>query len=235
MGRSAKFAAMLLLPMALSACAASDDSKPITFTDDRGVANQPFPNNFRTEVLAFLKTYSTTPSACATLSWPSRSSASSADGCATSFVFGSVHANPTAATASRANAPFVRRRPARPYHRNAISPRRRRLCAIRGAGENDAVAIPGPSAPWGNRQATDRSVSTRGIPAAGDGQTDLTWRPSAGIASLASAPPRSWPRLKQGDTAWESMVPAVVVDMIKAKHLFGWQTEGTPSLNENSQ
>jgi hypothetical protein len=52
---------MLLLTMALSACAASDDSKPITFTDDRGVSNQPFPNNFRTEVLAFLKTYLNNP------------------------------------------------------------------------------------------------------------------------------------------------------------------------------
>ena len=52
---------MVLLPMALSACAASDDSKPITFTDDRGVSNQPFPNNFRTEVLAFLKTYLNNP------------------------------------------------------------------------------------------------------------------------------------------------------------------------------
>jgi hypothetical protein len=52
---------MVLLPMALSACAASDDGKPITFTDDRGVYNQPFPNNFRTEVLAFLKTYLNNP------------------------------------------------------------------------------------------------------------------------------------------------------------------------------
>jgi len=52
---------MVLLPMALSACAASDDSKPITFTDDRGVSNQPFPNNFRAEVLAFLKTYLNNP------------------------------------------------------------------------------------------------------------------------------------------------------------------------------
>lgn len=52
---------MVLLPMALSACAASDDSKPITFTDDRGVSNQPFPNNYRAEVLAFLKTYLNNP------------------------------------------------------------------------------------------------------------------------------------------------------------------------------
>ena len=52
---------MVLLPVALSACAASDDSKPITFTDDRGVSNQPFPNNYRAELLAFLKTYLNNP------------------------------------------------------------------------------------------------------------------------------------------------------------------------------
>jgi len=59
--RSAKFAAMMLLPIMLSACAAVDDSKPITFTDDRGVSSQPFPKNYRTEVLAFLKTYLNNP------------------------------------------------------------------------------------------------------------------------------------------------------------------------------
>lgn len=52
---------MLLLSMVLSACAASDDGKPITFTDDRGVSDQPFPKNFRPEVLAFLKTYLNNP------------------------------------------------------------------------------------------------------------------------------------------------------------------------------
>ncbi|NOJ38816.1 hypothetical protein HCN58_04180 [Bradyrhizobium sp. WSM 1791] len=61
MGRSVKIAAMILLPIALSACAASDDSKPITFTEDRGVSSQPFPKNYRTEVLAFLKTYLNNP------------------------------------------------------------------------------------------------------------------------------------------------------------------------------
>ena len=61
LGTSAKFAAILLLPIALSACAGSDDGKPITYTDDRGVSNQPFPNNYRTEVLAFMKTYLNNP------------------------------------------------------------------------------------------------------------------------------------------------------------------------------
>ena len=61
MGRSAKFAAILLLPVALAACAGSDEGKSITFTDDRGVSNQPFPKNYRTEVLAFMKTYLNNP------------------------------------------------------------------------------------------------------------------------------------------------------------------------------
>lgn len=52
---------MMLLPIMLSACAAGDDGKPITFTDDRGVSSQPFPKNYRTEVLAFLKTYLNDP------------------------------------------------------------------------------------------------------------------------------------------------------------------------------
>lgn len=61
MRRSAKFAAMMVLPVALSACAAGDEGKSITFTDDRGVSSQPFPRNHRTEVLAFLKTYLNDP------------------------------------------------------------------------------------------------------------------------------------------------------------------------------
>ena len=52
---------MMLLPIMLSACAASDEGKSITFTDDRGVSSQPFPKNYRSEVLAFLKTYLNNP------------------------------------------------------------------------------------------------------------------------------------------------------------------------------
>ena len=52
---------MVLLPMALAACAASDDGKPLTYTDDRGISSQPFPSNYRAEALAFLKTYLNNP------------------------------------------------------------------------------------------------------------------------------------------------------------------------------
>ena len=53
---------MLLLPLGLAACASGDDSsRSISYTDDRGVASQPYPTNYRTELLAFLKTYINNP------------------------------------------------------------------------------------------------------------------------------------------------------------------------------
>src|SRR6478736_3652000 len=61
LGKSAKIAAILLLPIVLAACAGSDDGRSITYTDDRGVSNQPYPNNYRAEVLAFMKTYLNNP------------------------------------------------------------------------------------------------------------------------------------------------------------------------------
>jgi hypothetical protein len=61
LGTSAKFAAILLLPFALAACAGSDESRPISYTNDRGVSDQPFPNNYRAEILAFMRTYLNNP------------------------------------------------------------------------------------------------------------------------------------------------------------------------------
>lgn len=58
---AARIVALLLLPIALSACAGSDEVKSITYTDDRGVANQPFPNNYKSEILSFMKTYLNNP------------------------------------------------------------------------------------------------------------------------------------------------------------------------------
>ena len=53
--------AILLLPIVLAACAGNDESRGISYTDDRGVANQPYPNNYRVELLAFMKTYLNDP------------------------------------------------------------------------------------------------------------------------------------------------------------------------------
>jgi hypothetical protein len=61
LGKSANCAAILLLPIALAACAGSDDGRSISYTDDRGVANQPYPGNYRVELLAFMKTYLNNP------------------------------------------------------------------------------------------------------------------------------------------------------------------------------
>ncbi|MEA2941401.1 MAG: hypothetical protein QOD09_1930, partial [Bradyrhizobium sp.] len=46
--------------MALAGCA-GDGQNSITYTDDRGVANQPYPTNYRLELLAFMKTYLNNP------------------------------------------------------------------------------------------------------------------------------------------------------------------------------
>jgi hypothetical protein len=50
----------MLLPLALAACA-GEGPGGITYTDDRGVASQPYPANYRPELLAFMKTYLNNP------------------------------------------------------------------------------------------------------------------------------------------------------------------------------
>lgn len=55
-------AAVLLLPLWLAACASmGEENVGITYTDDRGTANQPFPNNYRKELPAFFKVYLNDP------------------------------------------------------------------------------------------------------------------------------------------------------------------------------
>jgi hypothetical protein len=58
---SVKRAAILLLPIALAACAGSDDGRSITFIGDGGGTNQSYPNNYRPELLAFMRTYLNNP------------------------------------------------------------------------------------------------------------------------------------------------------------------------------
>lgn len=50
-----------MLPIALAACAGSDDSRPISFMGSGGGGNQPFPSNYRSEELAFMRTYLNNP------------------------------------------------------------------------------------------------------------------------------------------------------------------------------
>ena len=52
---------MLLLGAGLVSCIGDEDSRSISYTDDRGVANQPYPNDYQPQLLAFLKTYLNNP------------------------------------------------------------------------------------------------------------------------------------------------------------------------------
>ena len=61
LGISVTRAAILMLPIALTACAGGDEGRSIAYTDDRGVASQPYPDNYRAELLAFMKTYLNDP------------------------------------------------------------------------------------------------------------------------------------------------------------------------------
>ena len=54
-------AAIVLLPLLLSACAGGEESRGISFTDDRGITNQPYPNDYKRDVLAFMRTYLNNP------------------------------------------------------------------------------------------------------------------------------------------------------------------------------
>src|SRR3954454_19506387 len=55
-----KHPAMGLVALALGACA-GDGQSGMTYTDDRGVAEQPYPASYRAELLAFMKTYLNNP------------------------------------------------------------------------------------------------------------------------------------------------------------------------------
>jgi hypothetical protein len=59
-GKSAQRLAILLLPIALAACAGSDD-RSISYTADRSGTHQPYPANYRADLLAFMKTYLNNP------------------------------------------------------------------------------------------------------------------------------------------------------------------------------
>lgn len=52
----------MLLAASLAACMTDGgDQGGVVYTDDRGVANQPFPAGYRAQLLAFLKTYINNP------------------------------------------------------------------------------------------------------------------------------------------------------------------------------
>jgi len=62
LGISAKHAAILMLSLVVAACAGGDDGRSVSlFGGGDKFPNQPFPSNYRAELLAFLKTYLNNP------------------------------------------------------------------------------------------------------------------------------------------------------------------------------
>ncbi len=59
MANIGKRAAILLLPLLLAGCLENEDTRAIS-VDESGV-NQPYPANYRAELLAFMKTYLNNP------------------------------------------------------------------------------------------------------------------------------------------------------------------------------
>ena len=61
LGILAKCVAVLMLPIALAACAGGDESRSFSLFGDGKDIPQSFPNNFRPELLAFMRTYLNNP------------------------------------------------------------------------------------------------------------------------------------------------------------------------------
>jgi hypothetical protein len=59
-GIPARCLAVLLLPLMLAACQ-TDEGGGSTFLASDDTANQPFPNNYKAEILAFMRTYLNNP------------------------------------------------------------------------------------------------------------------------------------------------------------------------------
>ena len=57
----ARYLAAFLMPLTLTACMENDESRPTSFIEDGNDANQPFPTNYRTELVSFLHTYLNNP------------------------------------------------------------------------------------------------------------------------------------------------------------------------------
>ncbi|MGH6681763.1 MAG: hypothetical protein ACREDL_23145, partial [Bradyrhizobium sp.] len=60
MARPARYLAILLLPLTLAACFGSDDSGSTSLLEDSSTP-QPYPTDYRSELVAFMHTYLDNP------------------------------------------------------------------------------------------------------------------------------------------------------------------------------
>ena len=83
---------MLALPLALAGCFGSDGDRPTLMDGTQAGGPQPFPDNFRGDMLALMRSYLNNPVGVRDAAWPSRCSARSAAGCSMSAACTSPHA-----------------------------------------------------------------------------------------------------------------------------------------------
>jgi hypothetical protein len=60
-GISARHLAIALLPITLAGCLGNDEGRPTSFVEDSDTATQRYPDNYRPELLAFMRTYLNNP------------------------------------------------------------------------------------------------------------------------------------------------------------------------------
>ena len=147
MGISIKCAAILLLPIALAACAGgflgSDEGRSMSYTADRDGTNQPFPNNYRAEMLAFMKTYLNNPVGVhdAMIAEPVQRTVSGHMRYVSCLRFAPRESDGSYRE-PRERAIVYRRWPARPHGRERRRALRRcGLCGIPRSGKDDALAF----------------------------------------------------------------------------------------------
>lgn len=61
MGRLARYAVIMALPLALAACFGSDGDRPTLMGGTQAGGQQPFPDNFRSDTLALMRSYLNNP------------------------------------------------------------------------------------------------------------------------------------------------------------------------------
>ncbi|MGY3534873.1 hypothetical protein ACVISU_007641 [Bradyrhizobium sp. USDA 4452] len=141
---SSRLAAILLLSIPLAGCLTSDDGgSSTTFTDDRGVANQPFPDRYRDQILAFMRTYLNNPVGVREggIAEPVQRTVGGRLRYVVCLRYSAKESDGNYRPAPGARRP-VRRRPTRPHPRQCRrSLRRRVLCGISGAGKDVALGV----------------------------------------------------------------------------------------------
>jgi hypothetical protein len=133
LGILAKRATIFLLPIALAACAGSDDGRSMSLSADRNDTNPPAPTEYRPQLLAFMKTYLRNPVGVqyAEIAEPMQRSVDGRPGYVICLRFNSREIDGSYRGIRERAGPCDRK------HRRNL--RRRGLCAVSGIGKDVAL------------------------------------------------------------------------------------------------